>query len=89
MSNFNQLDIRIDKEYFFKKWSLNVYVDIQNVLNFKLVQQDYLTNLDEDGNPNLDPETANLPYDQQKYILRSLPNESGTIVPTIGIIVEF
>ncbi len=89
LSNFNQLDIRIDKEYFFKKWSLNVYVDIQNVLNFKLVQQDYLTNLDEDGNPNLDPETANLPYDQQKYILRSLPNESGTIVPTIGIIVEF
>ena len=89
LSNFNQLDIRIDKEYFFKKWSLNVYVDIQNVLNFKLVQQDYLTNLDPEGNPKIDPATENLPYDQQKYILRSLPNESGTIVPTIGIIVEF
>jgi hypothetical protein len=89
VSNFNQLDIRVDKEYYFKKWSLNVYVDIQNVLNFKLEQQDYLTNLDEDGKPNIDPATETLPYDQQKYILRNLPNESGTIVPTIGIIVEF
>ena len=61
LNNFNQLDLRVDKEYFFKKWSLNVYVDIQNVLNYKSVQQDYLTNLDEDGNPNIDPETANLP----------------------------
>ncbi len=89
LNNFNQLDIRVDKEYYFKSWSLNVYVDIQNVLNYKAEQQDYLTNLDPDGNPNIDPATANLPYDQQKYILRSLPNESGTIVPTIGIIVEF
>jgi hypothetical protein len=89
LSNFNQLDIRIDKEYYFKKWSLNVYVDVQNVLNYKTAQQDILTNLDPEGNPNIDPATANLPYDQQKYILRSLPDESGTIVPTIGIIVEF
>lgn len=82
LSNFNQLDIRVDKEYFFKKWSLNVYVDIQNVLNYKFEQQDYLTNLDENGNPNINPQ------DESKYILRRLPNESGTIIPTIGIIVE-
>jgi hypothetical protein len=83
LKNFNQLDVRIDKEYYFKNWSLNVYVDIQNVLNYKAEQQDYLTNLDENGNPNIDPQ------DNTKYILRRLPNESGTIVPTIGIIVEF
>ena len=88
-SSFNQLDLRVDKEYYFKKWSLNVYVDIQNVLNFKAEQQDILTNLDPEGNPNIDPATANLPYEEQKYILRRLPDESGTIVPTIGIIVEF
>jgi hypothetical protein len=87
--SFNQLDLRVDKEYYFKKWSLNVYVDIQNVLNFKAEQQDILTNLDPEGNPNIDPATANLPYEEQKYILRRLPDESGTIVPTIGIIVEF
>ncbi len=89
LGSFNQLDMRIDKQYFFKKWSLNLYVDIQNVLNYKVTQQDILTNLDENGNPNIDPETATKPYDEQKYILRGLPDESGTIVPTIGIIVEF
>ncbi|MEI8204012.1 MAG: TonB-dependent receptor, partial [Bacteroidota bacterium] len=29
------LDIRVDKKYFFKKWSLNVYFDMQNVYNYK------------------------------------------------------
>ena len=89
VNNFNQVDIRVDKEYYFDKWSLNIYVDIQNVLGIKVQEQDFLTNLDPDGNPNIDPATADLPYEQQKYILRSIPNESGTIVPTIGIIAEF
>jgi hypothetical protein len=87
--NFNQLDLRLDKEYYFKHWMLNIYIDIQNVLNYKSHQQDYLTNLDESGNPIIDPGTADLPYEQQKYILRSIPNFSGTIVPTLGIIAEF
>ncbi|MCB2221745.1 MAG: TonB-dependent receptor [Bacteroidetes bacterium] len=86
---FHQLDVRVDKQYFFNKWSLNVYLDVQNLYNFKLQQQDFLTNLDENGNPNIDPATANLPYEQQRYILRSLANESGTVLPTLGIIVEF
>ncbi len=86
---FHQLDVRVDKQYFFDKWSLNLYIDIQNLYNFKLQQQNFLTNLDENGNPNVDPATANLPYEQQRYILRSLPNESGTVLPTLGIIVEF
>jgi len=88
-ANFHQLDIRIDKQYFFDKWSLNLYLDIQNVYNFKSESQDILTNLDENGNLNIDPTTANFPYGQQKYILRRLGNENGTVLPTIGIIVEF
>ncbi|MBN1338753.1 MAG: TonB-dependent receptor [Bacteroidales bacterium] len=87
--NFHQLDVRVDKQYFFKKWSAIFYVDIQNLYNFKLQQQSFLTHLDPEGNPNIDPSTAGLPYDQQKYNLRELPNESGTVIPTIGIIVEF
>lgn len=86
---FHQLDVRVDKEYFFDKWSLMLYVDVQNVYNFKLKQRDYLTNLDANGRPNINPATENLPYDQQRYILRGLPNESGTVLPTLGIIVEF
>ena len=47
LGNFNQLDIRIDKEYFFDKWSLNIYVDVQNVLNYSAEEQPFLTNLDQ------------------------------------------
>ena len=32
---FHQLDIRIDKQYFFKNWSLMLYADVQNVYNFQ------------------------------------------------------
>jgi hypothetical protein len=87
--NYHQLDVRVDKQYFFNKWSLILYVDIQNLYNFKLAEQDLITNLDENGSLNLDPATIDLPYEQQKYNLRRLPNENGTLLPTLGIIVEF
>jgi hypothetical protein len=82
--NFHQLDLRVDKQYFFEKWSLNLYLDIQNLYNF---QQDGSPNLvtvkDELGNDkinNLDP---------SRYVLKEVANPTGTVLPTIGIIVEF
>ncbi|MEZ5145705.1 MAG: hypothetical protein R2759_01125 [Bacteroidales bacterium] len=40
---FHQLDVRLDKQYFFDKWSLNLYLDIQNLYNFrKLMRRDFL-----------------------------------------------
>ena len=81
--NFHQLDLRIDKQYFFKKWSLNLYVDIQNLYNFK---QDGIPNLliqtDDFGNSITDP------ADPSRYLLKEIANPSGTVLPTIGIIVE-
>ncbi|NVO20354.1 MAG: TonB-dependent receptor [Bacteroidetes bacterium] len=80
---FQQLDLRVDKEYFFKKWSLNIYLDIQNVYNFKA---DGAPNLvlqrDLNGNPVINPEDAS------RYEVKYLKNVSGTVLPTIGIIVE-
>ena len=32
---FTQLDIRVDKSYYFNKWSLMLYLDIQNITNSK------------------------------------------------------
>lgn len=83
LANFHQLDIRIDKEYFFKKWSLNVYVDIQNAYGFKSKDPDVLVlQRNENGNPIIDPDNPN------RYKLKYLPSESGTILPTLGIIIE-
>jgi len=78
---FHQLDLRVDKEYYFKKWSLNLYLDIQNLYNFKAQQPDVLVQeRDANGQPVL--------KDPLNYQLKYLPSESGTVLPTIGIIVE-
>ncbi len=84
IGNFHQLDVRVDKQYFFEKWSLNVYVDIQNLYNFK-----------QDGIPNLITETDDFGNDvvnllqPDRYLVKQIVSESGTVLPTIGIIVEF
>jgi hypothetical protein len=83
---FHQLDIRVDKTYYFKKWSLNLYVDIQNVYNFKAENPPNYTNTDVNGNPVI--VNPGVPYDQQLYQLRPISSETGTILPSIGIIVE-
>jgi hypothetical protein len=84
---FHQLDIRVDKSWFFKKWALTLYLDIQNVYNFQADEQPQYTNTDIDGNPVfvVGPPA---PYEDQIYDLRLFQTESGTILPTIGFIVE-
>jgi len=80
---FHQLDIRVDKTYYFKKWSLNLYVDLQNVYNFKAENPPNYTNLDASGN-----KVYQDPPQNQLYQLSPINSESGTILPSIGIIVE-
>ena len=79
----HQLDIRIDKEFYFKKWVLNLYTDIQNVYNFKTQSAPIYTNLDTNGNVIPD---AN--GDPTKQGLRTFDSFGGTILPTIGIIIK-
>jgi len=80
---FHQLDLRVDKEYYFKKWSLNVYLDIQNLYNFKAQQPDVLVQeRDSNGKALINP------ADPTRYLLKYIHSESGTVLPTIGIIVE-
>lgn len=81
---FHQLDIRIDKQYFFTGWSLMMYADVQNVYNHKADQPPLLIRVsDEAGKPVTDPSNP------LKYSLKYLDSQSGTVLPTIGIIIEF
>lgn len=84
LSPFHQLDIRLDKKYYFKKWNLNWYVDLQNAYNFKAQNQPYLLlQRDDEGKALTDPNNAN------NYLLKQIPNTSGLLLPTVGIIIEF
>jgi outer membrane receptor for ferrienterochelin and colicin len=81
---FHQLDLRVDKRYFFKGWSLMLYVDIQNVYNHKADQPAILVrNTESNGNPVTDP------LNPAKYSLKYISGTSGTVLPTVGIIIEF
>ncbi len=85
---FHQLDIRVDKSYYFKKWSLAIYIDIQNLYNSKSDEATkYFPETNELGNLVIVNPTA--PASEQRYNLNELKTTSGTVLPTIGIIVEF
>ncbi len=81
---YHQLDLRVDKEWYWKKWSLNLYADVQNVYNSKAIGPDtYIPETDAGNQPIVDP------ADPSRYLLKAVPNESGSIVPTVGIIITF
>ena len=83
LDGFQQLDLRVDKEYYFKKWSLNLYLDIQNLYNFQAKQPAQLLQIrGENGQPAINTE------DPSRYELKSISSTSGTVLPTVGIIIE-
>lgn len=84
LASFHQLDLRVDKKYYFQKWNLNWYFDIQNAYNFQAEQPPLLiATRDAQGNTPVNP------ADPSRYLLRELSNPAGTLLPTVGIIVEF
>jgi hypothetical protein len=84
LNSFHQLDLRVDKKYFYDKWNLNWYFDIQNAYNFQAEQQaDLVPQRDDRGQLLVDPQ------DPSRYLLREVPNPAGTVLPTIGLIIEF
>jgi len=88
LKGFQQLDLRVDKEWYFDKWRLNLYFDVQNAFNYKADSAPNLyQNEDADGIPIV--QNPSDPYMDQRYSLKLIETESGTVLPTIGIIVEF
>lgn len=80
---FHQLDVRLDKKYFFKKWLLNIYVDVQNVYNAQINLAPYLdVQRNDAGEPLVDPINSN------SFMPNNIANVVGTVLPTIGIIIE-
>ena len=80
---YQQLDIRVDKKWYNKRWTLDLYFDIQNAFGYQTqlkplldVQRDAL------GNPVVDPNNPS------QYLPNFIPNTNGTVLPSVGIIIE-
>ncbi len=78
LDTFSQLDLRIDKKWNFKKLSLNVFAEAQNVL----------------GQATPEPTQYGLGRNTNGTIIQprelsAIETESGQIIPSIGIVVDF
>lgn len=89
----NAMDIRVDKKWFFKKWSLNVYLDIENLTGNAVGNEQLLLDrpLDENKRPVgpgviLNPDA---PLEQQRYKLKTINDAQGTVLPSIGLMIDF
>lgn len=79
---FAQLDIRLDKVFYFKRCMLGFYIDLQNVTVSKYRSPDVWMSTGEIENPEA-------PVDQQRYRMKKIEQVSGTLLPTLGITIEF
>lgn len=82
LPNFAQLDLRIDKSFYFRRCMVGLYIDIQNITGNKLKQPDVIMSTGIIENPSA-------PVSEQRYKMKYLKQESGTVLPTLGVTVEF
>jgi hypothetical protein len=80
---FHQLDVRVDKAYYLKNMTLKFYLDIQNLYNFQSQSTDIVVRETDASGNFLTADNGT------RYVLRSVKNPSGTVLPTIGVQVEF
>lgn len=78
LDTFTQLDVRVDKTFYFRRCMLGIYIDLQNASFSKLRQPDVLIST---GIPD--------PAAPGHYKMKYIEQSSGTLIPTLGITVEF
>ena len=81
MPVYHQLDLRVDKVWYFNKWRLGFYLDIQNLYNYKAAGQEILMpEIGADGQYMPDPNKPG--HYKMQHIAHDI---GGTILPTLGI----
>ncbi len=76
---FSQLDLRVDKKWSFKKFSLDLFVDIQNVLS---------QNQPSEPQYGLDRDETGAVITPEKLVLISAM-DSGSVLPSLGVVLNF
>ena len=78
------LDVRIDKKFYLKKMTLNIYFDVQNIYNFKSEGQAFI-NVERDVNGTPVINTNN----PTQYNIERIANTNGTLLPSLGLMIDF
>jgi hypothetical protein len=90
LRTYNQVDIRIDKKYNFNKWSIDLYMDVQNALGTKnQASPDYTFKRKADNSDWYTTDGGPLKSDGSNAVPVLLDNSSAIVTPSIGFVVEF
>ncbi|NDK55384.1 TonB-dependent receptor [Pontibacter fetidus] len=90
LKSFNQLDVRIDKKWTINRVTLDLFLDIANVLSSKTPGFDrYTFERNEDNTGFATTDGNPLRPDGSNAIPVILKDNDGNLVPTLGFIVEF
>lgn len=88
-ASFSRLNLRVDKKWFYEAWSLNLYLDVQNALG-QSIDDFPLLLLERDPNTGQGIiENPSAPLADQRYQTRLGANQTGTVIPSIGVIIQF
>ncbi len=89
----NIINARVDRIYKFPKWTLNLFLDLENITSDTDSQQALILDRqkDEDGNLTNDGIIINpdAPYEEQRYRLKFISNAQGAFIPTFGFIIKY
>ena len=84
LAGFSAMDVRLDKSYHKKNYSLTWFLDFQNFTRAAFPLMPYLTvERDENGNPLVDPNDPN------SYLVKLIASDTGRMIPTLGLILQF
>lgn len=83
LASYSVIDVRLDKTYNKKKYSLTWFLDLQNFTSSAIPLMPYLTvERDADGNPLTNVSTPG------SYSVKTIASDTGRLLPTIGLILE-
>lgn len=79
LDSYNQVDVRVDKKWSYRNWSLDLFFEIQNVLaNANPQEPSYGLDRNEAGEILL-----------PRRLVQVNTNNSATVLPSIGIVINF
>jgi len=83
LPSYSVIDVRLDKTYNKKNYSLTWFLDLQNFTSSAIPLMPYLTvERDDNGAPLVDAANADA------YSVKTISSDTGRLLPTIGLILE-
>lgn len=83
LNDFHSLDIRVDKQFNFKKWTFTAYIDLQNVYQSSLQTIPYFSAIRSGDGFVVDS------MKPDSYLSELIETDSGRLLPSVGLIFDF